>query len=223
MYFRAFEPSELRFVQKFLKRDMTVVDVGANIGLFSCLAASHVLEGQVVAIEPVRDTFDQLIRNVNFKSFHAINVALSDVAGKSQMINDHSSKDSSNGFFRIDSENNASGRHVEVEVCRLDEILTRLKITKVDFLKIDVEGHELKTLDGCGKFLHPDFINCVLFEVFVGPNGLDQGSREVVLKLVNQGFGIHQISRLGFLRRIESFERLRTNRRSALNLVARIL
>ena len=53
IYFGTYEPLETRLVAAFLKPGMTVVDIGANIGYYTALAASKVgPEGRIYAIEP---------------------------------------------------------------------------------------------------------------------------------------------------------------------------
>lgn len=220
IYFRAFEQREKRFVTAVIKSNMTVVDVGANVGFFSCIAASKMKIGKIIAFEPVHETFKSLESNIDFKFFDAFNLAVSDVSGVARMVNDHDSKDLSNGFYRVLEKNDDMTESIEVDVCRLDEMLQQLGIDRVHLLKIDVEGHELRVLNGCGDFLRPQTVGYILFEVFLSPTGLDESSEAVISKLVNHGFKLHRISRTGSLKQIESVSLLRTRRRSALNLVA---
>ena len=52
---------------------------------------------------------------------------------------------------------------------RIDDYIEANQIHKINFIKIDVEGHELKVLNGLGKFLNDDFIDFIQFE-FGGTN-----------------------------------------------------
>ncbi len=47
---------------------------------------------------------------------------------------------------------------------RADEYIEKNKIKHISFIKIDVEGHELKVLEGLGNYLNADFIDYIQFE-----------------------------------------------------------
>lgn len=52
----------------------------------------------------------------------------------------------------------------EIVLRRMDEYIKEKNITHVDFVKIDIEGHELKAFEGFGEYLNSDFIDYIQFE-----------------------------------------------------------
>ncbi len=60
-----------------------------------------------------------------------------------------------------------------IRLIRLDQYIEEHRIDRIDFMKIDIEGHELKAFEGMGKFLRPDFIHAIQFEY----GGADLDSR----------------------------------------------
>src|SRR3981189_832278 len=60
----------------------------------------------------------------------------------------------------------SAGQTVRVQIRRLDDIVLQYGLTKVDFLKLDVEGAELDTLKGATKLLNSSIRPVVLAEVY---------------------------------------------------------
>ena len=62
---RVFEPSELAFFQKYCRGDMTLVDIGANVGLYTALGMHQLdINGRILTFEPHPHTFTFLQKNI---------------------------------------------------------------------------------------------------------------------------------------------------------------
>ena len=51
-----------------------------------------------------------------------------------------------------------------IKTKRLDEYIEQNKLNHIDFMKVDVEGHEMCVFEGMGRFLNSDFIDYIQFE-----------------------------------------------------------
>ena len=125
-----------------------VIDVGAHIGLYTLKAARAVgANGRVIAVEPGPQSFLILKDNValnHLDNVTVVNAALSDRAGQSKF---YACTDPSLSGFELQP--NARLREVTtVRVMVLDDVLNNLGISRVDWMKIDVEGAETKVLKG---------------------------------------------------------------------------
>jgi FkbM family methyltransferase len=143
----------------------TVVDVGANRGDFSKLFLHRFPSAKVYALEPVQTTFDRLQQTLGAESRAKLHrFAASDQSGKAMI---RTFVDSEKNTLVADMEDslrvNPTGQE-EIETLRLEEFLKRMNLDKVDFLKIDVEGFEIKVLNGCGSYLEPSTIPYIFFE-----------------------------------------------------------
>jgi FkbM family methyltransferase len=153
------EPSA-RAMQALLRPGDVVIDRGANIGLFTVLAAAQVgNRGKVVACEPSPATMELLRANVDDNGLDWVQlreVALAEAHGRLQMqVFEPGAGDSS--FAPADT---AAGTEVEVEVTTLDAIAASIA-GEVGLVKLDVEGAELRALRGAAGLLQgprPDFI-----------------------------------------------------------------
>jgi len=133
-----YNKEEMDFLQAELPRDGVFLDIGANIGLYSVAMANFLgPQGKVIAIEPNRICSDRLrfnceangIKNCSIHSF-----AVGDYTGRANLNmleNDlaivHTVRDDAAG---------------EIQVRPLLDILAPTGITRIDALKIDIEGYE---------------------------------------------------------------------------------
>lgn len=143
----AYEPGTTRLLNSLLRPGEVFVDVGANNGYFSLLAASKVgPSGHVYAFEPVPSAYARLARNVGLNRFDAIDARCLAVGAARAHT----------GLYVMDRNDGAASLHpmgrefrrVEVDVDSLDG---QLPDTVVDVVKIDVEGHEVEVLEGMAE------------------------------------------------------------------------
>ena len=145
--FGVYEKAETLFFQSTCCDGMTFLDVGANLGYYTALAARAVgPNGRVLAVEPDPDSFGYLEQTIaanaigNVKAFP---VAASDAHA---MLPLYISTDNrgDNRLYASDEER----PQVEVEARPLDALLRENKIETVDLIKIDVQGYEPKVIAG---------------------------------------------------------------------------
>ena len=145
-----FEPKMVRLFQTLIKEDDVVIDIGANIGCTSILFGE--LAHQVISFEPSTTTFNLLQRNI--KGSGLVNIKLQNYAlGSSSSISEitYAPSNRSGGF--ISNKTTISTGHIteKIKIKKLDDIIDNLKLQKIDFIKIDVEGFEKEVIDGAKK------------------------------------------------------------------------
>lgn len=153
MWAGAYERELVDLFKLVLKPGMTVLDVGANIGYFSVLAAGLVGEsGQVHSFEPAPTCFARLKRNLAaFPWASASAVAVGDAPGTACFH--FSDKANETGWGSLLSEGDACTRETTVPVVRLDDWAREQGIGRVDFIKMDIEGAEFRALQGATELL----------------------------------------------------------------------
>jgi FkbM family methyltransferase len=164
------EAGTRRLIERLIKPGMIFVDIGANIGLHT-LAAARAMQGvgKIVAFEPYAPTLALLAESVAINGFSGIvelhGAAVSSKAGVQRL---HLGKWSGHHSLYSLEENDMSGKDVDVAIVRLDEAIPLH--TKIDCIKIDVEGAELEVLEGAKHFIkaNPDIVLIVEF----GPSHL---------------------------------------------------
>jgi FkbM family methyltransferase len=121
------------FCQRYIRDDFNCVDIGANIGLMTLYVSEYCTSGRIISVEPNRAVFRALentIKANGIKNASAVNAAIDEQDGEVRFAED-------SAYGHIDSKGGAL-----VEAMTFATLLERYKIDRVDFIKIDVEGHE---------------------------------------------------------------------------------
>ena len=160
------DPNEFAFLDSALKDGMVFVDAGANDGLYTLFASRCVgPSGRVYSFEPSQREFQRLSCNIQLnglENVHAVQAALAEAPGEIEL----SIADSSHAG------QNTLGKFVyhvpllrteRVSAQTLDGFAAERGLTRLDVLKLDVEGAERRVLEGSDKVLR-DLRPIILFE-----------------------------------------------------------
>lgn len=143
-------------LEKFLKPGDTFIDVGANQGEYSLWAARKVGEkGKVLSFEPMQQLFDQLSENIRLnesfqKTILPIQLGLSDEPGEVKLFTNPGANEGTNTIYGNDKFSIEVGK---IQLDTLDNQLAKNGISRVNFIKVDVEGAELQVLKGASGTL----------------------------------------------------------------------
>lgn len=147
------EETETAYMRSTLRLGQVFVDVGANIGYFTLLAAKIVGEcGTVLSIEPNRLSADLLKGNLERNNVR--NVIIEEVASSDREQSGvlyWNDKSNCGALSLARGKRAASGQ--QIECWTLDRLIEKHKFSRVDFVKIDVEGAELHVLRGMASTL----------------------------------------------------------------------
>lgn len=162
----------------------TVLDIGANFGYYSLIAATKLTEtGTVIAFEPNPSAYELLQENITLNHLNNIiqahQICLGGVEGETDFYLTEESSFSGIG---------ATGRakikeKITIPIYPLDAFLSKLEIPSVDVVKIDVEGYEFAVLAGALQTLanSPD---CVIM-LEVSAKNLNQERRDALIKVLD--------------------------------------
>ena len=189
---RSYEPHVTRTLRQLLKPGTSFVDIGANIGYYTLLAAAHVgSSGKVIAFEPSSDNCGILRMSLQANHFTNVNLypfAVADVEGIVGF-----GMDDSNGRISLDDPASAA---YQVRAVTLDTFLKDQP--QIDVIKIDIEGAEGRALYGMRNIIrrhHP-----VILTEF-SPRGLSIASNispeEYLNQLRDLGYQIAVIPHMG--------------------------
>lgn len=203
---RDYEVQEAELVDKILHDGMTFVDVGANFGYFTVLAAKRVgPTGRVFSFEPEPHNFELLKKNVDANQLTNVTAHNTAVVDEPKKINMYLSE-YNYGDHRIvdgddDSIRNGGKRHktVSVDGVRLDDCLAAYE-GSVNVIKVDVQGAEHLVLKGMKRTLiaNPDVLLLTEFWPWgMRLNGTDPAF--YLSELKDLGFNAYQLESDGSL------------------------
>jgi FkbM family methyltransferase len=159
---------ELRVMKHFLSGCSVVFDVGAHTGEWTRLALS-INPGLIIhCFEPSRDNFDHLIRNVSSPNVTCNPFGLSSENGERPLFIFRSAPGLHSLYQRRGLEDGwglKTPRETEtVMLDTLENYCAQRQIGRIDFLKIDVEGHELEVFKGGRSLFEDDRVGMIQFE-----------------------------------------------------------
>jgi FkbM family methyltransferase len=174
------EFEDMAFVLHFLREDDQFIDIGANIGSYTLLAASEV-GAETISIEPIPETYKKLNTNI----------WLNNLTGKVKSLN--IGLGSANGVLKftksLDTVNHVATDNetdtIDVPIEKFDDIIT---IQKTTLIKIDVEGFETEVLKGMETALSNPLLKGIIIELNGSGNRYGYEENNIHEKLLSYNF-----------------------------------
>jgi len=169
--FGVLEPELTFFVRHLLPSKHFFLDIGANVGYYTVLAATVNPDCRIQSFEPSPSTFGILCENVNVNNLSNVQtnqLALGEKVGTlqfniyaDQALNSPNAGDEDqHPFFK-----EGPTQVIDVSCVKLDDFLTENHLPKPDVVKLDVEGFEYSVLRGAENLLASDMPPILLCEV----------------------------------------------------------
>ncbi|MDJ1168137.1 FkbM family methyltransferase [Roseofilum sp. BLCC_M154] len=197
-----YEWAELKWWKKLLNRDnIVILDVGANMGLYSLLSAAYSRQNElsgveIFAFEPNPIECSKLKHNRDINNYSEISVvplAASNNQGIKSMVLPPRGKGMFSHLLNRGSPKKKLENAIEVETVDLDTWCSINDVENIHLLKVDVEGHELSVLKGAENLLAGKLIHNIFMEVGHGQ------WHEAISVLKNFGYSISLINKPGYL------------------------
>ena len=189
------ERDALKLVAKFLHpvNSPVIFDVGANVGDFS-LACLEALGSScsIYSFEPSRSTYDLLSGHVTDTSIKLHRLGFSNIEGHAVL---HSSEPGSSiaSLEPLDNPVRMFKPELDerVSITTIDRFCETHGIGTIDFLKLDIEGHEMKALQGARQTISNGRLRIVQFEF--GENSISARSYLADIVKLLDGFDFYRI------------------------------
>jgi FkbM family methyltransferase len=153
------------------RKGEVVVDVGANVGIYSMYCAHRVGPlGRVIAIEPEAHNFVGLLRNISLNkqsNVTPMNLALANRAGKAKLFLRTSTSHTIKEALAPTNRNNCGNEmppFIEVPCKTLDGIMSELGVHHIALLNLDVEGAAIIVLEGAENALKEKKVSRIKIE-----------------------------------------------------------
>lgn len=198
LFAHTWEPAETAIFKRYIKEGMTVIDAGAYIGYFSILSSRLVGNtGAVYSFEPSPDNAAVLRKNVELNScinIRVIQQAVSNCIGQATFYPNPQNSSGSTMFNNYSTVRKAEDPKIVVPTTTLDKIVGD---SKVDFVKMDIEGGETAALKGMQGIIKNNPELKMIVELF--PIGLKRvgSSLEEFVDSLQQHFFLYIIEKDG--------------------------
>lgn len=189
-YLGTFEPHSLAYLRKYARSGSTIIDVGANIGLYTVEASRAVgPSGRVISIEAAPIHAMAVKESVQLNgacNVTVINIAVGDEDGEAILT---LPSDGNMGMFTLGAVKGTESYKVPVRT--IDAILAEQNVTAVDFIKMDIEGSEFRALSGAKHTLgryHPPILIELNETALLGCGSSTREVKELLTSFGYQGF-----------------------------------
>lgn len=176
---------EIRFVRRWMRPGMKAADIGASYGLYTLAMALAVGPGgQVWAFEPTPATADCLARTLALNDCGHVALSRAAVSDRAGTV--------SFSVSALAEQNSVAGAAaagtIPVPATTLDAVAVEQRWAGIDFVKLDVEGHEMQAIGG-GSGLFSDQSPLVMFEIKASDR-FELGPLELLAEL---GYGFYRL------------------------------
>ena len=185
-----YEDYEAEVVEAFVRPSMLVVDIGANVGVYTLLLGKLVgQDGQVFAFEPEPKNFALLRRNIEQNGYTNITPVPKAISNRRGRLRLHRDKVNLGAHSIAKANLLDATDSVEVDTLTLDEFVASVPGDKsVDFIKMDVQGAEGLVVEGAEKTLKaPNVAQMIEFWPY-GPRNLGTDPLQFLETLCGYGF-----------------------------------
>lgn len=152
LYF-GFADNSLHDLYAHVKDGDTVFDIGANVGHTAIHFATCAANTTVYAFEPDVQNFQTAATHLQLNNIHNVKLFNFGLGDKSMQSKLYVKDEHNRGMNRLLQNDNENLPYSVVHIKPLDEVVEELKIQKIDLIKIDVEGFEMKVLTGAKQTL----------------------------------------------------------------------
>ncbi|MCR4263591.1 MAG: FkbM family methyltransferase [Candidatus Roizmanbacteria bacterium] len=141
------------YYKKNLKKNSVVFDIGSSNGYFAMLAARIAPRGSIHAFEPVPDIYKNFRRSIQVNHINNITPNQLCVGEKDGTMTFYIATNTDTSGIRKTEHQKEIKKTFKCTMTRLDTYCRKKKISKIDLIKIDVEGNELSILTSSRKLL----------------------------------------------------------------------
>lgn len=137
-----------------IKEDSYVIDVGANIGFLSLQFARLCSKGMVFSFEPDSQNFQNLKKNIQLNHFDNVRIYKNALGATAETVTLYKIFENNPGANRIlFTRPDMPHEQESIDVLVLDAIADDFNISRMDVMKIDVEGFEIFVLQGARNLI----------------------------------------------------------------------
>lgn len=116
----------------------TIIDAGSNIGLTALYFSNHFSEAKIIALEPDKENYEQLVKNTEKRSNENVLLQKAVWSENTNVYLHNDFRDNQEWSRRVLKTETAT----KIEAVSINSIIEKYKIETVDILKIDIEGGE---------------------------------------------------------------------------------
>ena len=190
IYCGLYDYHEMNFLLRYLREEDSFLDIGANIGIYTLLAASKIKSGSIYSFEALPINYLRLEENIklnNLTQVKPLSIAIADSVGSVTISNN--TKSDSTAFITTNTQD-TTAESLQIPSSTLDNLLQNENLNHLTLAKMDIEGAEILALKGATSLLQQQRPHVWILELL---NGVNHGYRkqDIVKLLQDYGYGLY--------------------------------
>lgn len=206
LWYGFYEKDSILKWEQFIQDDSVVIDIGANIGYYTLIAANKAGKGWVHCFEPVTISYEALQQNIQLNHLTNVTANAVGISNSEALQTYYISSADNRGMSGMKHPENFSGLVEKKQTITLDSYAIKNNLSRIDLIKIDIEGNELNALKGMQTILTQNrpalFIEVIKEHLTKFGTGID----EVYAFLQSYGYTPYKIGSGNNLKPIETAE-----------------
>ncbi|MBD2292363.1 FkbM family methyltransferase [Anabaena sphaerica FACHB-251] len=188
LYCGLYDYHDMNFLLRYLRAEDSFLDIGANIGIYTLLAASIIKNGTIYSFEALPKNYTRLEENIRINQLDQVktySLAISNLIGNIAL---NLAEGDSMPFISTQSHE----KTLTVKTDTLNNILNNESLSKLTLAKIDIEGAELLALKGATSLLKKQLPHVWIMEINNAVSNFDYNKEDLVNFLQDYGYGLFQ-------------------------------
>jgi FkbM family methyltransferase len=203
-FWGSYELEHCEHWKRLARRSQVIFDVGANLGLYSLLAAEANPMTQIHSFEPTPEILARLKAHLELNQIDNVKVNALGVGshtGRAVLREDLGSAGINDGMnFMIDSEIPTQESDRLVSLTSLDDYCRQHDLDRIDLVKMDIEGGEYQALLGARRLLQTQSIGCLFIELAEwAASRSGHSTLEIKTLLEENGYQLHRLTSRGLI------------------------
>jgi FkbM family methyltransferase len=190
IYCGLYDYDEMNFLLRYLRPEDSFIDIGANVGVYTLLAASKIRYGSIYSFEVFPKNYDRLQENIKLNQFPQVKtyeIAVSDQTGTIAL---NIAEGDSMPFITHAAANNT----ITVPTDTLDNLLQNQPLANLTLAKMDIEGAEILALKGALSLLKQQRPRVWILEINDTVSHFGHQKQDLVDFLHSYGYHLYRYS-----------------------------
>jgi FkbM family methyltransferase len=190
LYCGLYDYHEMHFLLRYLRPADSFLDIGANVGIYTLLAASRIHLGTIYSFEALPKNYDRLQDNLALNQITRAKtwaIAIADQIGEMPLV-----LLDGDALPFLSKSHSANGQTLTVPTATLDSILADQAVDTLMLGKMDIEGAELLALKGAINLLQQNRPPVWILEINDGVNHFGHNKQDVVIFLQDYGYELYR-------------------------------
>lgn len=187
IYCGLYDYHEMNFLLRYLRPEDSFIDIGANIGVYTLLAASKIRSGSIYSFEALPKNYQRLQENLKLNQFNQVKtyeLAISDYQGTVAL---NLAEGDSMPFISQTATKNT----ITVPTNTLDNLLQNQSFANLTLAKMDIDGAEILAFKGAISLLKQQRPYVWILEINDAVNNFGHQKQDIVELLSSYGYSLY--------------------------------